>query len=1165
MCGTTLQHQAKQDTGREMLMSLQLIYGPSGSGKSYTLYKKIIEQSMREPQREFIVIVPEQFTMQTQRELVELHPRKGIQNIDVQSFLRLAWRIFEEVGADTHTVLEDTGKNLLLRRVASRQKENLTVLGRNFRKPGYISQVKSVISELKQYDVSLEELDAQIENGKKDALYYKLKDIRNLYEGFEQELQGKYITSEEILEELCNVVRKSRILKDCVIALDGFTGFTPIQKKLLRELMQTADKIYVTMTLDAWEDPMKKVSMHKLSYLSKKTMQGLAQMAKESGCRMETPEVLGKDGCVRFRGAPALAFLERHVFRHGRQSFEAASVEELERQISLHEAKDAAAEAEFAARTIWHLVRDEKLRYREIAVITGDMESFGDHMKKVLQENDIPCFIDRTRRIVLNPMVEFLRAALQIAAKSFRYESVFRYLRTGLSPLSKDEVDRLENYVLANGIHSRRRWEEAWYDAKENTEETWEEQGKTEAQICQEMKEKILPSLLAFVDQVKEKDGCVRQKTEALYYLMESCDIEQKMQAYRERFEQEEAYDLAREYEQIYGIVIELFDKLVELLGDEPMSLQEYTEILDAGFEEAKVGMIPPTMDCVLVGDIERTRLKDIKVLFFLGLNDGWVPKKEEKTNILSDMDREELSEYGMELAPTARENSYIQKFYLYLNLTKPSQKLYLSYGRMGLDGRALRPSYVIGTICRMFPQLVVQDEDLSENPVRGMTSADSGLGYLTEGLRKAAAGNPDKSTLGLLAWYETQEDYKEKVTELMNAAFLHGSTQGMSQQTAKRLYGQTLINSVSRLEQFSACSYAHFLRYGLRVSPRERFVFQPVDMGNIFHKVLEHYARKVEQSGYDWFTIPQGEQKRLTQETVEEVSEQYASALLHSSARNEYMIKRMKRIMERTIWALTSQVRAGKFIPSNFEVPFLSSTELESVNLTLAEHGHMRLKGRIDRIDTCETEEEIYVKVIDYKSGNKVFDLQDFYYGLQLQLVVYLNAAMELEQRIHPHKKVKPAGIFYYNMKDPLLDQKEDETPEETSRRMLKELRPNGLVNGEEAIVKTMDLNLEKSSDVIPVSRNKDGSYSRYSSVASTEQLRALSGYVREKMKQIGCEILEGKAGLDPYEKNGRTACDYCDFKDICGFDRKIPGINYRRLKEFKPEEIWKMMQEDE
>ena len=253
-----------------MLMSLQLIYGPSGSGKSYTLYKKIIEQSIREPDREFIVIVPEQFTMQTQRELVELHPNRGILNIDVQSFLRLAWRIFEEVGVDTHTVLEDTGKNLLLRRVASRQKNDLTVLGRNFRKPGYISQVKSIISELKQYDVSLEELDEQLRSGKKDALSYKLQDIRNLYEGFQEELQGKYITSEEILEELCYVVKKSEILKGCVVALDGFTGFTPIQNKLLRELMQTAEKIYVTVTLDAWEDPMKKVSMHKLRKCSEK-------------------------------------------------------------------------------------------------------------------------------------------------------------------------------------------------------------------------------------------------------------------------------------------------------------------------------------------------------------------------------------------------------------------------------------------------------------------------------------------------------------------------------------------------------------------------------------------------------------------------------------------------------------------------------------------------------------------------------------------------------------------------------------------------------------------------------------------------------------------------------------------------------------------------------
>lgn len=1128
-----------------MLMSLQLIYGPSGSGKSYTLYKKIIEQSIREPDREFIVIVPEQFTMQTQRELVELHPNRGILNIDVQSFLRLAWRIFEEVGVDTHTVLEDTGKNLLLRRVASRQKNDLTVLGRNFRKPGYISQVKSIISELKQYDVSLEELDEQLRSGKKDALSYKLQDIRNLYEGFQEELQGKYITSEEILEELCYVVKKSEILKGCVVALDGFTGFTPIQNKLLRELMQTAEKIYVTVTLDAWEDPMKKVSMHKLSYLSKKTIQQLAGAAKECGCMLENPEVLGKEGSIRFRSAPALRFLERHLFRPGNQIYEARDSQKLERELSLHVARDAKAEAEFAARTIWHLVREENLRYRDIAVITGDMESFGDHMKKELQQKGIPCFIDRTRKLLLNPLVEFLRSALQIAAKSFRYESVFRYLRTGLAGLKKDEIDRLENYVLANGINSRRRWEEPWDEQEEP------------------FKEKILPPLLAFVDQVREKDGTVRQKTEALYDLMVHYGIEQKMQDYREKFEQEEAYDLAREYEQIYGIVIELFDKLVELLGDEPMSLQEYTEILDAGFEEAKVGMIPPTMDCVLVGDIERTRLKDIKVLFFLGLNDGWVPKKEEKTSILSDMDRETLSELGMELAPTARENSYIQKFYLYLNLTKPSAKLYLSYGRMGLDGRVLRPSYVVGSILRMFPQLTLQDEDLIEDPLARITTAESGIVHLADGLRKAALGSVEKTAASLFGWYEGQEKYQDLAKKLLDAAFLHGKTEPMSKTTAKRLYGQTLVNSVSRLEKFSACSYAHFLNYGLRVSQRDLFVFQPVDMGNIFHKVLESYARKVEASEYTWFNIPEEEQKRLAAETVEEVSEAYASTLLHSSARNEYVIRRMKRIMERTIWALTRQVRAGNFIPSNFEVPFLSSSDLKAVNIALSDEETMRLKGRIDRIDLYETEDEVLVKVVDYKSGNKVFDLQEFYYGLQMQLVVYLNAALEMEQRIHPDKKIKPAGIFYYAMKDPIVDQKHGESEEELEKRILKELRPNGLVNAESEVVEALDRSLEKTSEVIPVARNKDGSYSRYASVASEEQFLTLSKFVEEKMRAIGCAILEGDVKINPYEKKGKTACDYCEFKDICGFDRKISGMHYRRLKELDPDDIWEFLRE--
>lgn len=1128
-------------------MSLQFIYGPSGSGKSHRLYEEIIKQSIKEPLREFLVIVPEQFSMQIQRELVAMHPRKGILNIDVLSFNRLAWRIFEEVGVGAHTVLEDTGKNLLLRRVAAKRKEKFKMLGGNFCKPGYISQVKSVISELRQYDVSLEQLDEQIEREGQTALGYKLRDIRTLYEGFQEELRGKYITSEEILEELCLAAPRSDILRECVIGLDGFTGFTPIQKKLLAVLMGCASKICVTITLDAHEDPMKKEGMHKLSYLSKKTIQGLVQIAREGRTEIEPPIILGGEENFRFRNAGALGFLERHLFRQGVHVYEGE-----QKDISIHVARDAGAEAEFAARTIWRLVRSEGLRYRDIGVVCGNLDTFESHIRRAFGQNDIPCFLDRTKKIVLNPMVEFLRAALQVAAKSFSYESVFRYLRTGLAGVSREETDLLENYVLARGIRSRKRWEEPW------TAGTRQISPETAAR-CQEIKGRFIGSLCAFADQVRGRRGTVRQKTEALYGLLVENDVQRKMKEYELSFQDKGAFDTAAEYRQIYAIAIGLFDKLVELLGDEPMSLSEYAQILDAGFEEAKVGMVPPTADSVLVGDLERTRLQDIKVLFFLGLNDAWVPKRGDKGSILSDLDREELSEAGLELAPTARENSYIQKFYLYLNLTKPSHRLYLSYGRISPDGGTLRPSYVVGAVLSMFPSVSVEDEDVSDNPIGRITSPESGIPFLTEGLRRAAQGDLDGNTSGLFGWYRRQGDYRDKALRLLDAAFLTHKEERLSPETAGALYGGELVNSVSRLEKFASCAYNHFLSYGLALREREEAVFQAVDMGNVFHQAMERYARALKESGYTWVTVPQEEQRRLADEALEKASGEYAGNLFKDSARSAYIVQRMKRMMRRTVWAMTEQLRAGRFVPAGYEVPFSSSGALASVNLRLGENQNMRLRGRIDRVDVCEDQDQVYVKVVDYKTSFHKFNLTKFYYGLQLQLVAYLNAAMELEQKLHPEKKIVPAGIFYYQIQDPVIRMTTDATPDMIQMKILEELRPEGLVNQDSSVVEALDQAFTVRSSVIPVTRKKSGGYNaRESSVATEEQFSALSVFAAEKMRQLGCAILQGEADVNPCEGDKDTSCERCPYGEVCRFDKKIPGTAYRRLFQYQPKELW-------
>jgi ATP-dependent helicase/nuclease subunit B len=690
---------------------------------------------------------------------------------------------------------------------------------------------------------------------------------------------------------------------------------------------------------------------------------------------------------------------------------------------------------------------------------------------------------------------------------------------------------------------------------------------ETAAARCEELREMVMEPLLPFLGKIKSKKTTAREKTEALYELIVSLDIQRQLAVCEKQFEEKNELAAAKEYSQIYAIVMELLEKVVDLLGNEAMSLREYTEILEAGFEEAKVGIIPPTADRVTVGDIERTRLKDIKALIFLGLNDGWVPKGGGKGGILSEPDRDALEGCGVELAPGARENGYIQRFYLYQNLTKPKEKLLLSYSKAKPDGGAMRPSYLINTIRGMYKHIQVVDEDLHNEPKERIATPENGIPYLIRGLKDVRDGELKNDWAELFDWYLKKDGYKDRVKHLVEATFLTKQEGGLGSAVAKALYGSVLENSVSRLEKFAACSYAHFLLYGLKLKEREEYTFQPVDMGNVFHKGVELFSEKVANSEYTWFDLPKELQEEWSDQCVEEALDLSGGQVLLSSARNSYVIRRIKRIMRRTIWALCKQVQAGSFQPANYEVSFSVAEDLESLNIALSEKEKMRLRGRIDRIDTMEKEDAVYVKVIDYKSGSKEFDLVALYYGLQLQLVVYMNAAMELEKKVYPDKEIIPAGIFYYRMNDPMLDRELGESQEYINQEILKKLKLSGLVNEEKEVIDGMDKEMgegKKASDVIPVSYTSKG-FSKYSSVADREQFAQLSDFVNEKMKAIGKRILEGETEASPYQRKGQTACDYCDYREICGFDTKIPGTSYRRLREYDTEKIWKKIEGEE
>lgn len=1134
-------------------MSLRLILGNSGSGKSRFLYDEIIQASIKEPGQRFFLIVPEQYSLQAQRDLLTLHPRGGLFNIDVLSFQRLAYRIFEEVGAGRRVILEETGKNLLIRKVAMEERDRLTTLSSGMGKPGYITQVKSLISELTQYEVTterMEELLAHVKN--KPRLYYKLKDVAVLQEAFGRKLRQTYLTAEEVLGALDQVAGQSALLKDSVIGLDGFVGFTPQQRRLLGTLMGLARRVSVTLPIGEGEDLWKEGGKHKLFYPPKQTFQRMTRLAKELRIPIEEPVIIRDRGKGRFAKAPALGFLEAHMLRFDGQIYEGEQEE-----ISLHISKNPVEEAHFAARIIVRLTRQKGLRYREIGIIAGDMGTYGEHVRRVFAEYEIPVFVDTTKAVLLNPMLELIRAALDALNRDFAYESMFRYLRTGLAGIDRRETDLLENYVLACGLRGRKQWKEEWT----RTTRTF---GPEECAHCNEIRECVMRPLEKFAKRAKgRKKRTGRDLAEALYELLTDLGIQEQMEAYRKGFADREELEQAREYGQIYGIVMNLLDKVVELLGEEFMNLKEFTDILEAGFEEAKVGNIPPSIDQVLVGDLERTRLENIRVLFFLGLNDGWVPKHGEGTGLLSDQDRELLEGSGVELAPTARENSYLQRFYLYRNLTKPSGRLYLSYSRCAMSGEALRPSYLAGSIRRLFPAMRVTDEERETSPLDRICTPENGLRLLMDGIRLLPKERPKDWWLELYSWYYGQEAWRDRMQKLVEAAFLTRRERGLGKTVARALYGETLVNSVSRLERFAACALAHFLRYGLALSQRETYAFRPVDLGNVLHQVMELFSKRVEAGSYTWEALPKEVAEAWVEEIVDQVTGEYGAGVLKSTARNEYAVQRMKRILKRTVWALCAQIQAGSFVPSSYEVSFSVAEDLEAVNIALTDREKMRLRGRIDRVDVCEKEDQVYVKVIDYKSGNTEFDLAALYYGLQLQLVVYLNAAMELESRIHPEKEIVPGGILYYRIQDPMLE-REEVSPEELNRRLLKKLKPSGLINGDRKVVEAMDKRLEKDSDVIPVAYNKDQSFSRYASVAKGEQFASLSAFVNQKMGELGRRILEGECSALPYERKGRTPCEYCEYREVCRFDEQIPGTHFQRLAEYKPEELWKKIQEE-
>ncbi|MBO4679254.1 MAG: PD-(D/E)XK nuclease family protein [Lachnospiraceae bacterium] len=1120
-------------------MSISFIFGPAGSGKSTYVRDMLIKEAKTSPKKDFLLIVPDQFTMQTQMDIVKAHPDGGILNIDVLSFGRLSYRVFSVTGKSDKPILDDTGKSLVIRKVAGQVRDKMPYMGRNLNKIGFIHEVKSSISEFMQYGLSVKDVTRLADSLPNGVLKSKLKDLSVIYEAFSDYNRDKFITGEETMDLLCEKLPDADFIKGSVIVFDGFTGFTPIQERVIHKLMTLAEKVVFTFDLSTPEVPSLVGGEEKLFYLSRKSAKRLKTAAEDMGVEVLDDVVLSPTDNPRFKNAPELNHIEKYLFRYPVTKFSDP------KNLSVFSCKNIESEVSEICLRIHELVRTEGYAYRDIAVITGDLQNYGMYFENIMRELEMPAFIDKTRGIILNPFTEYLKSALLIFAKDFSYDAVFHYLRSGFTDFTEEETDRFDRYVTSLNIRGKSTYSKPFKRKEKGIRD--KALAEEELSFHNSIRERLMNELAVLDTEARTAGDYVRN----LYSLLKNKNSYEKLEAYKARFEEENDLPKATEYGQIYKCIMELLDTIDSLLHDEEMDIEEFYRIFEAGISEIEVGTIPRNVDRVVVGDIERTRIGEVKALFFAGVNDTNIPKSGDKGGILSGTEREMLLSQGWDLAPSPREEMYTQRLYLYMNMCKPTDRLFVSFCGTDTEGKGLRPSYLIDVLTSMFDGLKVENIEITPDISRLVTVKES-LSQYSVLLRKYVAGSLDDAGEKLLK--ALMKEYKDEAVslteEIEDSAFVQYVATPLSREIVRLIYGNTINASISRMETYAGCAYSHFLKYGMRLKVTEEYGFEASDLGTIYHGVLDRFSSELERNNISWADFSKEDGEAMVEQAVRAYCEDYEQGLLSDDEQNAYTVEKINRIMKRTVDTLQFQLKRGHFKPESHEYSFKREIPLDGDT-------NLLLNGTIDRVDLYEQDNRIYVKILDYKSSSKDIDVTDIYHGIQQQLAFYMAEAVHREQTANPDKEVIPGALLYYTIDNPMLSNAKKTSIEMLESAIRDKLKPKGIVEDSEDNIRNLDDNAMGDASVLPVSFNKDGSVSKRSAgrVFSREEMNNLLNYVERMVINIGKRINDGDKRISPMRNDKSDACKFCDFKSICRFDEKIPGYTERDGKEIDKE----------
>lgn len=1108
-------------------MSFRIIYGRAGTGKSEYCYREIAQKIKKE--NKILIITPEQFSFTAEKKLMDAIDTQAVFNAEVVTLSRMAYRVISEIGGKNETNLSKCGKAMLIYSILSNNKNELKFLGKTDEN---VDMLDTAITEFKKHGISVEQLKQEIENQEDIYLKNKLQDLNVVYSGFEEQLAGKYIDETDLLTILAENIDKTDMFKDAVIYIDEFAGFTSQEYHIIEKLIQIAKQVTITICTDGLHEI--KNPDTDIFYSNEVTVTKLLEVAQNCDVKIEEIKL---EETYRFKNSE-LKHLEKNLYENKPQKYNSQI-----KNIQLFLAKNQYSEIEEVARNVLKLVRDEGYRYRDISIITKNIATYSSLARAIFDKYDIPIFIDENRDLNQNIVIQYILGILEIFIKNWSYEAVFNYIKTGFSNIEEDDIFKLEKYCLKWGI-KQNKWK------KEFSYGNYEEKDKADIERLEQIRKDLVTPLMNLkykIDENKTVEGI----SKAIYEFLVEQQIYEKVQIKIQELNEIGQIDLANEYESSIQTIIEILDEIVLVFKDDKITIDKYNQILKIGFKNSSLTKIPGTQDQVIMGDVDRSRSHKVKAIFIIGLNDGEFPSVRKDEGFLNDADREVLKQNGIELAKGTIDKLYEDSFNIYKAFTTAEEKLYLLYSSSDMQGKALRPSMLINKIKKIYPMLQEQS-DVIERRSEILNKKTTYEELIVNLSKLKEQDSIEKLWYYIYDYYQKNSEWNEKLKQSLKGLEYTNIPDKIDQNNIDRLYGNTLITSISKLERYRSCPFSYYLQYGLKIKPQEELKIQTLNTGTFIHEVIDEFFGTVREVGIKLEEITEEQLSEIINKIIDSKLGQNKNYIFTSTAKYRALVIRLKKIIKKALKYIIGTIVQSRFEVLGTEVEFGEKGKYKPIRLTLEDGKRIEIIGKIDRIDTAQGEDGKYLRIIDYKSSAKNIDLNEVYAGLQIQLLTYLDAACKEED-------LMPAGVLYFSMLEQMIKSDKRLEQEEIEDKIRANFKMKGLILADVKVVKLHDKNLQNgNSALVPAYIGKDGELSeKKTSGVTAEQFKDLQKYMYTIIKQISKEILGGNIDLKPYYKDKKTPCKYCDYKSICSFNMGGCENSYNYIDKKSKEEI--------